>query len=246
MASASAWPRAPPARVALGPSWGAALRPGTCPRGVPAPAAKKRGRRTAEGGSPRLDTLSVDQLRHAVKTIAGDLEEVYSDADRIEAADARGLSAAELARERLLCTRLAGLALARTRISSAGAVAGMGVFAARDIGAGELITCYPGDALVSQGPDDGEEEQAQDVIFGPHVHPDLAVPTDCFERLVDYGIEVDDSYVVIGIPELALDAAYCGHFVNDGAMLQGADEDSIHRVCVCVSVCVCVCVCVGL
>ena len=146
MASASAWPRAPPARVALGPSWGAALRPGTCPRGVPAPAAKKRGRRTAEGGSPRLDTLSVDQLRHAVKTIAGDLEEVYSDADRIEAADARGLSAAELARERLLCTRLAGLALARTRISSAGAVAGMGVFAARDIGAGELITCYPGDA----------------------------------------------------------------------------------------------------
>jgi hypothetical protein len=48
----------------------------------------------------------------------------------------------------MLSSRLEGLCLARTRISEDGSVAGLGLFATRAIKTGELITCYPGDALV--------------------------------------------------------------------------------------------------
>jgi len=66
----------------------------------------------------------------------------------IELREDRGLLPWQLAREEMLSSRLGGLALARTRISEDGSVAGLGLFATRAIKAGELITCYPGDALV--------------------------------------------------------------------------------------------------
>ena len=125
------------------------------------------------------DSLSLEDLRASVQTLAIDLAQQYSDDEaQIETTDARGLAPHELARERLLCARLSGLELARTRISSLGAVAGRGVFATRDIQKGELITCYPGDALIAlAGPSRpwGKEDEGDDVIFGLHVPPGAAL-----------------------------------------------------------------------
>ena len=55
----------------------------------------------------------------------------------------------------MLSSRLGGLGLARTRISEDGSVAGLGLFATRAINTGELITCYPGDALVCLNNEEG-------------------------------------------------------------------------------------------
>ena len=62
-------------------------------------------------------------------------------------------------------------------------------------------------------------EQTHDVIFGPHVPAGLADPQDCFGKWVDYGIQEDDEYVVIGIPDLNADSSYAGHIANDGSCL---------------------------
>ena len=79
-----------------------------------------------------------------------------------------------------------------------------------------------------------------------------AVPEACFGELVDYGIQEDETYVVIGMPQLGCDAAYAvsplyvysehtqnqsshasnsrqyltrqGHFINDGACLEEGAE----------------------
>jgi hypothetical protein len=121
----------------------------------------------------------------------------------------RGLLPWQLAREEMLSSRLGGLSLARTRLSRDGSVAGLGLFASRNIKEGELITCYPGDALIclEEGSSDGfvYGECTHDVIFGPHVPDSLANPQDCFDAWVDYGIQEDEGYVVIGIPTLNSD-----------------------------------------
>ena len=128
----------------------------------------------------------------------------------VELEQTRRLKPWQLAREEMLCNRLSGLSICRVRISQEGSVAGLGLFATRDIRKGELITCYPGDALVVL--EEGEENNdftygvnTHDVIFGPHVPSELADPVACFDEFVDYGLQEDDQYVVIGIPQLDSD-----------------------------------------
>jgi hypothetical protein len=144
----------------------------------------------------------------------------------VELREDRGLLPWQLAREEMLSSRLGGLSLARARVSGEGSVAGLGLFATRAIRTGELITCYPGDALVclNDQEEGGVNEfeygvRTHDVIFGPHVPPQVADPQDCFEAWVDYGIQEDERYVVIGIPDLNHDISYAGHICNDGACL---------------------------
>jgi hypothetical protein len=55
----------------------------------------------------------------------------------------------QLVKETLLSTRLSSLELNRTRVGpSTIEGAGLGLFATEDIAKGEIITCYPGDALL--------------------------------------------------------------------------------------------------
>ena len=67
---------------------------------------------------------------------------------------------------RLLSTRLDGLHLNRCYLSHStiGPHAGLGLFARRHIAAGELITLYPGDAVVlrTEADDDAEDEQDEE------------------------------------------------------------------------------------
>lgn len=81
----------------------------------------------------------------------------------------------QLVKETLLSTRLSSLELNRTSIGpSTIEGAGLGLFATEDIAKGELITCYPGDALLVEygeldidqdDHDDEEEEDGEEYNF---------------------------------------------------------------------------------
>eukprot|EP00986_Skeletonema_menzelii_P021117 scaffold33253_cov160-Skeletonema_menzelii.AAC.3 len=87
---------------------------------------------------------------------------------------------------KLLCTRLQNLHLNRSFVATSTIPnAGYGLFASRDIKDGELITLYPGDALLSFDEqvvgDEGEEKssagplqqkQIRSIMFGAHTKPE--------------------------------------------------------------------------
>jgi hypothetical protein len=142
---------------------------------------------------------------------------------------------AHLRRLSLVRTRLDGLQLNRTMLGpSTIAEAGQGLFASCDSKEGDLLTCYPGDALVTflndggDGGDDGtisndggSSTVEYNVVWGNHVvrgedEPALLVLN---KRLREYLLHARDDYGVLGLPSLDEDPAYLGHFVNDGARL---------------------------
>ena len=122
---------------------------------------------------------------------------------------------------KVLSTRLPGLRLARCRIAPS-PVHGFGVFATRDIKAGELVTLYPGDALLLQRTSIATTRVSGEprVLFGGHV-PAGRQEVSVVEELSGNGYEVrvSDTVSIIGDPALGPDAAYAGHFINDGVSL---------------------------
>jgi hypothetical protein len=125
--------------------------------------------------------------------------------------------------------------------------AGRGLFAKEKILEGEVITCYPGDALLYELPstesvenddesdfegyfeddfdDDEDEDYTEDIVlWGMHVPTEDRWEEDVVfdgsntkPALTAYAVSVDDHYSVMGHPDLDTDAAYYGHFANDGA-----------------------------
>ncbi len=144
------------------------------------------------------------------------------------AAAARGLALADVVTESLLCSRFAALRLRRARVG-ASALAGRGVFATRALAPGELVTCYPADAIVvSRGRDRGVDGVTRGVIWGAHVDAGLrdaqklAAEWSTHNELAPFAGGV---YSIVGHPELAGDASYLGHFANDAAALDAAAGD---------------------
>ena len=121
--------------------------------------------RLRAGHSAAADGTTMESLGEALHRFAREFEASPSEASP---GDPRGLTPAQRARERLLNSRIEGLRFRRAEVRREGAVAGVGLFASRDLEEGELITCYPGDALVYQ-PTGG-------MIFGGHVPEALADP----------------------------------------------------------------------
>lgn len=168
------------------------------------------------------------------------LIEADDDGDDVE------ISPEQLARETLLTIRL-NISLNRTRIGESGIDgAGRGLFAMEDIAKGEIITCYPGDALLCEygyGEDDDgeveeddeecsnedyseEEEFIHEVLWGEHVPTEERMEEGAvfdgikelsIPPLTSYAVSVDDVYSIVGLPALDKDPAYYGHFSNDGA-----------------------------
>lgn len=67
-------------------------------------------------------------------------------------------------RENILSTRLSNLQLNKTRIDASTIPgAGRGLFASKDIAKGEVITCYPGDALLCSS--DSEDDEVGEIDF---------------------------------------------------------------------------------
>ena len=142
----------------------------------------------------------------------------------------------ELSQERvcmnMLATRSSDLRLNRCHIGpSTLPGAGTGLFASRDICAGELITLYPGDALLywKHGREAPSSRICSGVIFGAHIpeeEKDTARVTG--ESARQYEVCASSTLSCVGDPRRDSDPAYMGHFANDGAMcdLSGQDQSA--------------------
>jgi hypothetical protein len=143
----------------------------------------------------------------------------------------------ETVRHNLLCTRLPNLQINRCRVApSTIPNAGMGVFSTRDIKAGELITLFPGDALLLWNDEVGVLRGGLTVRCGPHiVHAaedrdnDVNAAshfTSAEARRYELKISPRESIVAdVRITTTTdghnntYDAAYLAHMINDGAGL---------------------------
>jgi hypothetical protein len=112
----------------------------------------------------------------------------------------------DVTRLSLLYSRLPNIQLDRTQIGDS-AVAGRGLYARCDCQMGDLLTFYPGDALVII-PDDEDWT----VLWGDHV----AEPCDDIDFLLGYIVHVNDDIGILALPSLDQNPAYLGHFANDG------------------------------
>lgn len=117
---------------------------------------------------------------------------------------------------------------------------GRGLFSTRPIQAGEVITCYPGDALVvtmSENDDEDNNLAAYSLVWGSHVPPKFqfadafelwttstsqdtsaSSDDDYYSPWTGYVVQVCDTYSVLGLPHLDTDVTYAGHFANDSCL----------------------------
>lgn len=131
--------------------------------------------------------------------------------------------------EALLSTRLSDLScLNNTRVDISTipawlSSAGRGLFATRSLQKDEVITCYPGDAVLISKPDADDDEWVEEtVIWGSHVDPskrweedDVFDGNEEKDPLTHYACAISDTYSVLGLPTLDANPAYSGHFAND-------------------------------
>lgn len=108
----------------------------------------------------------------------------------------------------ILNTRFPSLQLSRVKVGPSmfgQGQAGRGVFATVDCQQGDLLTCYPGDVLLTKygfTPDPKEKGIANDEML-----------RDLLSR---YCIGVTEDTAIMALPELDSDMAYAGQFINDG------------------------------
>jgi hypothetical protein len=130
----------------------------------------------------------------------------------------------------LLRTRLSKLRLNRCFVAPSTITgAGNGVFASRDISQGELITLYPGDAVLIQDSTAEDSSAApMGVMFGSHVK-EGGRSTDrvTSQEARSYEMEINKYTSIVAEPLIgAEDSAYLSHFANDGASLYEFDSTS--------------------
>ena len=165
------------------------------------------------GGSD--DVLTLDEMRLR-----------FVDVKRHFATSESGeLSESDLCRN-MLCTRLDDLRLARARVGES-EHHGRGVFATRDIAEGELITFFPGDALMLWQ-DAGKRDHG--LFFGKHVPKEARGAGSVDELRRDYELTVDATRTIVGDPQRADDPAYIGHMCNDGAACVTLDARAHYAV----------------
>jgi len=167
---------------------------------------------TLDALTEQLQSMSRSLLANPQQSTGYDDNDAHA-ADPARNKDPRGLPLAELVREALLCARVPGLALDRVELGPAGhggqPHAGRGLFAGRAVIAGELLTCFPGDALA--------HAPSGALVWGRHVEARLKEQGDSLACLVDYGTSASPggTYTVLGSPQLDGDPAYLAHFAND-------------------------------
>ena len=129
----------------------------------------------------------------------------------------------------MLATRCSDLELNRCHIGpSTLPSAGTGLFASRDIVAGELITLYPGDALLywKDGREASSSRVCSGVVFGAHI-PEEERDADhvTTESARQYEVCASSTLSCVADPRRNSDPAYMGHFANDGAMCDSSGGD---------------------
>jgi hypothetical protein len=128
----------------------------------------------------------------------------------------------------LLRTRLSNLRLNRCFVAQSNiSNAGRGLFASRDIMQGELITLYPGDALLVWNKMVGDFGQDVGVMFGTHVQgADRDASRVSTDEARSFELKIGPLHSIVADPLLTDDAAYLGHMANDGAILTKRDNAS--------------------
>ena len=116
----------------------------------------------------------------------------------------------------LMATRVAGLELDRCAVAKSD-LHGEGLFATRDLEEGELITFYPGDALLIWADADRSPDRDVGLFFGAHV-PEAERTRDVLgTQAREYEMTATATMSLVGDPVRRDDPAYLGHFANDGA-----------------------------
>jgi len=129
----------------------------------------------------------------------------------------------------MLRTRLPDLRLNRCFVAQSTILkAGLGLFANREILEGELITLFPGDALLVWKKAVGDFSGDVGVMFGKHV-ANLDASRVSTDEARSYELKIGDFQSLVANPLLIADAAYLGHMANDGAILTGKDNKSRER-----------------
>lgn len=93
-------------------------------------------------------------------------------------------------------------------------VHGTGVFAVRDIKQGELVTLYPGDAVMKVVGSGAQAAVSDKLAKFCGESVDMV---KLLEGLRPYRFNVTETIAVLGFPKFDKDPAYLGHLVNDGA-----------------------------
>jgi hypothetical protein len=140
----------------------------------------------------------------------------------------------------LLRTRFSDLTLNRCHVGpSTIPNAGQGLFARRDILPGELITLYPGDALliwketvgqfyISSTTTSASDEGSVSVMFGNHIP---LANREVYSRQVitnaarDFEVKIGPVTSIVADPNLIHDPAYLAHMINDSECLR--EEDTL-------------------
>lgn len=164
-------------------------------------------------------------LRTIIKSMLADLqasEAVNLAAAQHAAAGSPDMTADVIARESLLCARFVQSEWQNQRVRVAPSpIAGIGVFAAADIEEGEIVTCYPGDAVTYLPRGMTKSQGTRGVIWGLHVVEDLRTLTP---KMDDYAIKVDETYGMVGLRALDRQMEYVGHLVNDASKLSNFES----------------------
>jgi len=131
-------------------------------------------------------------------------------------------------------TRFPDLRLNRCFVGAESTIpgAGRGLFASRDIEAGEIITLYPGDVIIAWGKSVGDFSGKVSVLFGNHVKKEdqQAVGKRLSSNSArSYEIKIGDHHSLVADPLLANYPAYLGHIANDSAMLNSNKKASLDK-----------------
>mmetsp|Transcript_40455 Transcript_40455/g.47339 ORF Transcript_40455/g.47339 Transcript_40455/m.47339 type:complete len:323 (+) Transcript_40455:56-1024(+) len=128
----------------------------------------------------------------------------------------------------MLRTRLPDLHLNRCFIApSTIAKAGRGLFASRNVQEEELITLYPGDALLKWEKGVGNFSGDVGVTFGIHIQgSDRDANRVSTDEARSYEIKLWTNHSLVADPLRIDDAAYSGHMINDGSFLLSKSNSS--------------------
>ena len=168
--------------------------------------------------------MTMESLRDILHRKQADLLDEINADDATEDSSSHDDNSKIKVQEALLSTRLPDLyCLNNTRVDTSTIPnAGRGLFATRSLQKDEVITCYPGDAIVISKPEDDDEWVEETVIWGSHVDPskrweedDVFDGNEEQDPLTHYACAISDTYSVLGLPTLDANPAYSGHFAND-------------------------------
>lgn len=169
------------------------------------------------------DTLTLQELATRLRQVRAQTRSEFAANDQQSSQEA--ISAQLALCDQLLSTRFRNLSLSRC-VAQPSSIHGMGLFATRPIAAEDLITLYPGDALLAWGEEfgglPGPEGCALQAMYGQHVDASEQASPQCFLKkgnARDFEVVTGKRRSIVGDPSRRADPAYLGHIANDAACL---------------------------